>query len=451
MTEKGNRIGLLREEPIPKGLIKLGLPTMIGMLITALYNLVDVYFVGRLGTIPMAAVAVVYPFGIIILGVGLLFGSGAASSLSRLLGDNQYEEANRYGSTALWSALLLGFIMIGTSLIILEPLLRLLGATPIIMPYAKEYALIFNIGLIVNLFNIVINNMIVAEGASQISMRAMVTGCVLNIILDPLFIILFGWGVQGAAWATLLSRSVTAIIYLFYLASPQSQISFKWKHLSPKLGIYKNILKIGIPFLFFQLLTSVSMSLTNSLASSYGEEAIASLGIVTRIMSLWSMALFGFLKGYLPMVGYNYGAKQYDRVQESTKLVLKWSNIYSLCVGCVMIVFAGPVMKLFAKGDPLVLSLGTLALMLYGLTFCGFGYQAVYSNLFLALGRAKEGGLISICRQGLFFVPLIVGLSFFFQWNGIIVAQPLADVMSLGLLLFLVHHSKVKEIILGKE
>ncbi|MDC7126588.1 MAG: MATE family efflux transporter [Spirochaetales bacterium] len=447
MKTKNKRIDILENEKVPKALLKLGLPIMAGMIITAAYNVVDAYFVGKLGTSQMAAVSVVFPIGTVLLGIGLLFGAGAASYLSRLLGGKNYEEANRCASTALFSSLITGGIIIILSLIFLTPLLRLLGATETIMPFSKEYAVIFIAGLIINLFNITTNNIITAEGATNISMMAMGLGCILNIILDPILILALGLGVRGAAIATLISRSVTAVIYLFYILGSKSVFHFRFKHFTVKASLYSEILKMGMPMLIFQLLTSLSLSLTNSLASSFGDSAIAALGVVTRIMALWSMSIFGFLKGFTPFAGFNYGAGKMDRVKEAIKTSVVWSTIFCFIVSAIMIIFSRQIISWFAKSDPAAISIGTKALTANAITFLVFGFTAVYSNLFIGLGRAKEGGIISITRQGVFFIPTIFILKYAAGLNGMILTQPVADILTAILLVVLIKTSGVKKIL----
>lgn len=443
MNEKNNRIYILSMEKESKALLKLGIPTMIGMMVSALYNLIDAYFIGNLGTSQIGAVSVVYPLGVIILGVGLLFGSGAASYIARLLGDKKYDEASKCATTALLTSIAVGGVIILFMLLLLVPILKVLGATATILPFAKDYAVIFILGLVLNLFNITMNNIITSEGATTVSMVAMLSGGVFNILLDPILINVFHFGIKGAAIATLIARGVTAIIYLFYLIKGTSIFQFRFKNFSPSIYLYKEILKIGIPMLLFQLLTSASLSITNFLAARYGDFAVAALGVVSRIMSLWSMALFGFLKGYVPFVGYNYGAGQMERVNTATKIVLKWSTIFCVLIAAIMIVFANPIIASFTKSDAMVVTLGVKALIINAVVFCGFGFQAVYSNMFLALGMAKEGGMISIGRQGVFFIPIICLLTAIFQLNGIILAQPIADICSIILVIILIKKSNV--------
>ena len=214
MNNQNKKLELLGNAPIPKALLAMGIPTMIGMLINALYNLVDAYFVGGLGESQMAAISVVYPLGQVVVGLGLLFGNGAASYISRLLGQKNREQANKVASTALYSSLVVGAIIIVLSIIFLKPVLRLLGATDSILPYAATYAGIYIVSCIFNVFNVTMNNIVTSEGAAKTTMCALLLGAVLNIGLDPLFIYTFHLGVAGAAIATEQFRRWYLLLYI---------------------------------------------------------------------------------------------------------------------------------------------------------------------------------------------------------------------------------------------
>lgn len=227
MDNQNRKLELLGNAPIPKALLAMGIPTMIGMLINALYNLVDAYFVGGLGESQMAAISVVYPLGQVVVGLGLLFGNGAASYISRLLGQRNKDQANKVASTALYSSLVVGAIMIVLSILFLNPILRLLGATESVLPYAATYAGIYIVSCIFNVFNVTMNNIVTSEGAAKTTMCALLLGAVLNIGLDPLFIYTFNFGVAGAAIATAISQVVSTLVYLFYIKKLLKELGIK--------------------------------------------------------------------------------------------------------------------------------------------------------------------------------------------------------------------------------
>lgn len=442
MKSREKKINLLRNEKVSIALLKLGIPTMIGMMTAALYNLVDSYFVGKLGTSQMGAISIVYPLGVIILGIGLLFGSGASSYLARLLGNNQYKEADQCASTAIFLSMLTALVLIVGMLLFMNPLLRALGATDTMLPHAREYAIPFIIGLVFNVFNITYNNIITSEGASFYSMLAMLIGGCVNMILDPILILALNMGIQGAGIATLLSRMISTGIYLCYLCSKKSNYHISIRMISFENRIIMEILKIGIPMLIYQGLCFVALTLTNHFAAFYGDFVVAAFGIVNRMISLFVMILMGFLKGYQPFIGYNYTAGKEERVKEATKTVMIWTSIFCIVAVVIMILGRYQLIELFSKEDEDVIKVGTKILIVNAITFLGMGYQTVHSFRFMGLGKAKEGGLISIGRQGIFFIPIILVLTYTMGLNGIILSQPLADICSMFLVFMLVKGNK---------
>lgn len=435
MQENEEKLLLMKGERVSKALMKLGLPAMVGLLVGALFNVVDAFFVSGLGTSQMGAVSVAFPIGQTIIGLGMIFGSGSASYLSRLLGQGKRDKANQVASTALFSSLITGVIVIVLALLFLDELLAFLGATETIMPYARSYATIF-IGLsLFSIFNITINHTITSEGASKTTMVAMIVGAVLNVILDPIFIFAFGLGVQGAAIATIISQMVTSLVYLHFILAHKGVLRFSIRKFAPSKQTYLEILKIGIPGFMFQLLVSVSMGLTNVAASAYGDEAVAAMGVSIRIMTVGTYVIFGFMRGFQPIAGYNYGAGLYGRLKEALSLSLKWANIFCVSMGVVVFIFAPQLMMLFSA-DAMVIDIGVRALHANAIMFVFYGIPIVYAVLFLATGKAKEGSFLSISRQGLFFIPVILVLPFFFGLSGIIWAQPIADMFTLAITAF---------------
>ena len=440
MNERNNKMELLGSAPIPKALIALGVPIMIGMLINAFYNLVDAYFVGGLGESPMGAISIVFPLGQVIVGLGLMFGNGAASYLSRLLGRGDREAANKAASTAVYSSVIIGAIFIIFAAVFIRPILTLLGATDTIMPYALTYARIYIISCIFNVFNVTMNNVAASEGAAKITMGALLSGAVLNIGLDPVFIYVLDMGVAGAAIATAISQFVSTLVYLAYALSRKSSFTFSFKHFQPSKEIYMEILKIGVPTLTFQLLTSLSIALINRAANGYGDAAIAGMGAVTRVTSMGTLVVFGFLKGFQPIAGFSYGAKKFDRLHEAVRTSILWSTIFCMIVGLAMILFSTQIISQFANGNVEMIAIGRKSLMANGFSFFLFGFYTVYYSLFLSLGKGAAGFVLGACRQGICFVPVILILPAIWGINGILYAQPIADVISIIITIFMALH-----------
>ena len=437
MNSQSKKMELLGSTSIPKALLAMGIPTMIGMLVNAFYNLVDAYFVGGLGESQMGAISVVYPLGQVVVGLGLLFGNGAASYISRLLGRGDKENADKVASTALYSSVSVGAVIIIISMVFLHPILKLLGATDSILPFAATYASIYIVSCIFNVFNVTMNNIVTSEGAAKTTMCALLTGAVLNIALDPLFIYVFDLGVAGAAIATAISQVVSTCVYLTYIFRKKSVFHFRFKDCTYTKEIMSEIFKIGIPTLVFQILTSVSISLINNAAGDYGDSAIAGMGVVTRLISMGSLSVFGFIKGFQPIAGYSYGAKKFDRLREAIKTSILWSTAFCVIFGVILALFPTAIVSQFTKGDAEMIRIGAASLRANGISIMLFGFYTVYSSLFLALGKGREGFILGACRQGICFIPVILLLPIVWGLNGIMYAQPIADVLSAVITVFM--------------
>ena len=447
MNSQSKKMELLGSASIPKALLSMGIPTMIGMLVNAFYNLVDAYFVGGLGESQMGAISVVYPLGQVVVGLGLLFGNGAASYISRLLGRGDKENANKVASTALYSSVSVGAVIILFSMVFLHPILKLLGATDSILPFASTYASIYIVSCIFNVFNVTMNNIVTSEGAAKTTMCALLTGAVLNIALDPLFIYVFDLGVAGAAIATAISQVVSTCVYLTYILRKKSVFHFRVKDCTYTKETLSEIFKIGIPTLVFQILTSVSISLINNAAGDYGDSAIAGMGVVTRLISMGSLSVFGFIKGFQPIAGYSYGAKKFDRLRDAIKTSILWSTVFCVIFGVILALFPTAIVSQFTKGDAEMIRIGAASLRANGISIMLFGFYTVYSSLFLALGKGREGFILGACRQGICFIPVILLLPIVWELNGIMYAQPIADALSAIITVFMAIplHKKLNE------
>ena len=292
-----SKIKIMSEENVAKALFKLGMPMVVSMLIMALYNVVDTYFVSGLGKHSVAAVSVAFPISLIFSGIGLTFGAGAGSYISRLLGGEKKKEADIVATVAMFTSVIIGAITGMTLLFLLTDVLKFMGAIPSIIEIAKKYAIIFIISTMVSTANVTAGNLAVAQGAAKVSLKAMIIGSVLNMVLDPIFIYGLNLGVNGAAIATLISQVVTLFIYIIYFKSEKSYIKLKISNFKPTINAYKEILKVGISMFLLQIFSSISMSKISSSASLYGEDAIAAMGIVLRIVTLGTNVVFGYMKG----------------------------------------------------------------------------------------------------------------------------------------------------------
>ncbi|WP_418566288.1 MATE family efflux transporter [Peptacetobacter sp.] len=437
MKQKNNKIELLGSAPISQSLILLGIPIMIGMLINAFYNIVDAYFVGKLGESAMAAISIVFPIGQVVVGLGLMFGNGAASYLSRLLGKDDKKTANQVASVAIYSSVFIGLIFIIITLVFMKYILKYLGATSTIIPYALPYAKIYILSCVFNIFNVTMNNIVASEGSSKTAMSALLLGALANIFLDPIFIYYFDFGVIGAAIATAISQFISTLVYIIYILKKESYFSFNIRNFHPTKEIFFEIFKIGIPTLTFQFLTSLSIALININAANYGDTVIAAMGVVTRIISMCTLVVFGFLKGFQPIAGFSYGAKNFDRLNKSIKISILLSTTFCIVTGLITIIFSKQIVSQFANGNNIMISLGQKSLIANSLSFFLFGFYTVYSSLFLALGKGCKGFLLGACRQGICFVPVILILPTLLGIDGILYVQPIADILSTFVTIFM--------------
>lgn len=424
-----SRMKILKEENIDKALFKLGIPMVISLLVAALYNVVDTYFVSGLGKEAVAAVSVAFPIQLIFLGIGLTFGAGAGSYISRLLGGNNKKEASIVATVALISSAILGIITAIALFCYLEGVLKFMGAIPSIMEVSKSYTAIFIVGGILGAINVTLGNLVVAQGAAKISLKAMLLGSISNMILDPIFIFGLNLGVRGAAIATLIARVITSLMYLIYFIGDKNLIEIKLPNFKPTFAIYKEVLKIGISMLILQILQTISISKISYAASFYGEEAIAAMGIVLRIVTLGTNVVFGYMKGLQPLAGFNYGAKNYERVRGAIKASIKWTNVFCVLWTVIVYIFAPSILSIFGT-DENVLNIAMPALRAALIMFITFGFQFTYSTLYLSTGKALGGVFLNSLRQGIVFIPIILLLPKFMGLNGVIYAQAISDLIT---------------------
>ncbi|EKO1912673.1 MATE family efflux transporter [Clostridium botulinum] len=427
MKNKISTAEMMEKEGISKVLLKLSVPAIIAMLINAIYNIVDTMFVGMLNnTSAIAAVSIVYPLFMFIGAIGVMFGAGGASYLSRLLGEKKKEEADKTLTSTIIIGCIFSLIFTVISIIFLDKFLLMYGATETIMPYAREYGYTIVLGAVFTIGTGIMSNTIRAEGNSKYSMIATCIGGVINIILDPIFMFKFGMGIKGAAVATVISQIVSFVFLLRYYYSKKSYIKLGIKFFKPTFNMFFEILKIGIPIFVTQVLASFALGFMNLGAKPYGDAAVAAMGIVFRVMSIGFYIVFGIGQGFQPVAGYNYGAKNFTRLKEAIKLSIKWSIISGIVISILFIVFAEGCMLIFTR-DREVINIGIKAFRAASLLFPLFGYVNTYAVLYQALGKALGAFILSISRQGIFYIPLMYILPKFMGLEGVIFCQTAAD------------------------
>lgn len=415
--------------PVPKLVIGLGLPTIASMLVTALYNVADTYFVSQLGTSASGAVGIVFSLMAIIQAIGFMLGTGCASLIARRLGARDVAAANRYASSAFFAAIACGLVITITGTVLLDPLMRLLGATKTILPYARAYGRYILFGAPFMCTSFVMNNILRCQGKAALSMIGLVTGGFVNILLDPIFIFVLGLGTAGAAIATLISQFVGFSILLFMFLTDRSTAKLGVRHISREPRTYLDIVRTGLPALCRQGLASVAAVLLNTAAGAYTDAAVAAMSIVSRIFSFIMFVGLGIGQGMQPVVGFNYGAKRFDRTRDAYRFAVGFSFIVISALSLIAAIFAPDLFLLFRRDDPRVVEIGALALRAQCAAML-FQPVIVCTNMSLqATGRAGAATFLALSRQGILFIPLILILPRVLGLPGIQFAQPIADVL----------------------
>lgn len=419
----------LTEEKIPTLVLKMAVPSIISMLITSFYNMADTFFVGQIGTTATAAVGVIFPLMSIIQALGFTFGHGSGNYISRKLGQGEVEDAKKMAATGFVSALIAGAIFGLVGLIFLDGLVGILGATPTIAPYARQYAMYILIGTPFMASSLVLNNQLRFQGSAFFGMIGMGAGAVLNIALDPLFIFVLDMGVSGAALATILSQIVSFCL-LLRGCTRGGNIAISLKNFSPSWARYKEIARGGTPSLFRQGLGSVATICLNFAAGIYGDAAIAGMSIVTRVLQFANSAIIGLGQGFQPVCGFNYGAKLYGRVRKAFWFTVSLAFCVLLIGSIVGIAFAPQIIAIFRKEDLEVIEIGALSLRLQCI-FLPLSAFVVGSNMMLqTIGKPVKASISAAARTGLFFVPAILILPQFFGLLGVQMSQAVADLCS---------------------
>ena len=444
MKQMSNRLG---EQKISKLLLNLSLPATVGMLVNALYNLVDTIFVGRgVGAIAIGGLTVAFPIQMIIMAFAMMIGIGAASAISRSLGEKNIERADYVAGNSFLCVIILSAIISALGLIFTEPMLRIFGSTETILPYAKDYIKIILWGNIFFSFAMSSNNLIRAEGNAKVAMATMLIGAILNIILDPIFIFIFKLGIKGAALATIISQFISFLYILTYLYSGKSSLKIKLHHLKPKINIIKEIFAVGSAAFFRQVSGSiVAIVVNNSLRVFGGDIALIIVGMLQRITMFMFMPLFGVIQGMQPIVGFNYGAKKYDRLKEAVKLSLITATALATFSWLIVELFPAAIISIFTV-DTEIITKGSIVIRIAVSMIPFIGIQIVAAGLFQSLGKAVPSLVLSLLRQVLLFIPLVIILPRVWGLGimGIWIAYPAADILS-AILTVLYLRSELKK------
>lgn len=423
--------GFLGKEPLFPLLMRLSVPAVVGMMVMALYNIVDSIFVGRgAGSLALAGLAIAFPVQISLGALGQMVGVGSASIASRRLGEGKQDEAETALGTCITYSLLLALIATAALAFTLEDTLTLFGATEAILPYAKDYVQILLLAVPLQMASMSTMNMIRAEGNAKKAMSVMLVGIGLNIILDPLFIFTFDMGIKGAAWATVIGQASNfALVFLYYLRG-KSVLRLKKQNLVLRPQLLKEVTLLGLPNFIQMAGTGLIATIINNMLGAFsGEIAISTYGIISRLMSFIMMPLGGIAQGFQPIAGFNYGAKNYQRVKHVFMLALGLATGISVLFFTLVMSFPGTLISLFTT-DPELQAYAIPALKMFCLCTPIIGIQMVSSIYFQAIGRGTPALLLGLSRQMIVLLPMILLLSHFYQADGIWAAFPASDFIS---------------------
>ncbi|WP_297436142.1 MATE family efflux transporter [uncultured Clostridium sp.] len=423
----------LGTESIRKLLFKFSVPAIIAMMVNALYTVIDRMFIGRIpdiGALAMSGVGMTMPIICIIMGVGMLIGVGAAASISIKLGQNKRDTAEKILGNAVTLTIIASIIITILGVMFSEDILSLLGASPQTLMYAKQFINIILVGTIFNMLGFSLNQCIRADGNPKIAMVTMLIGAIANIILDPIFIFTFGWGIEGAALATIVSQAISAIWIIGYFKSGKSSLKIKKENLFLNKRLVKTIFAIGMAPCAMQIAASLVQVVSNrALIENGGDIAAGAMAIISSVTMVFLMPLFGMNQGAQPIIGYNYGAKKYARVKKAVGYpVIAATIIVTLGWICIEI-FPEMFIKLFNNDESLV-AVATNGLRIYLCMLPVIGFQIICANYFQATGKAKIAMFLSLLRQVIFLIPLMLILPKFLGLNGVWIAGAISDFAS---------------------
>lgn len=423
---------LMTETPVSRLIPRMALPCVVSMLVTAFYNMADTFFVGMLkSNAATGAVGVVFSLMAIIQAIGFFFGQGSGNFISREIGHKNYQEASEMASTGFFSALATGVLICVLGLLFLEPLAYLLGSTDTILPYTKAYLSVILLGAPWMTSSLVLNNQLRFQGSAAYAMVGITSGAVLNIGLDPLLIFVLDLGIAGAAWATIISQFVSFCLLLIG-CTKGGNLQIHLSHVKLKPYYYLWIFKGGLPSLARQGLASVATICLNQAARTYGDAAIAAMGVVQRIMMFGGSAMIGFGQGFQPVCGFNYGAGLYGRVKDAFRFCVKWATVFLAAASVLGMIFAPQIVAVF-RNDPEVIAFGARALRCQCAVFPLCGVIVISSMLTQTINKVWQASLLAAARQGLFFIPAVLILPHVLGELGVQLAQSLSDVCAFAL------------------
>lgn len=419
----------LTQAPVHRVIGTMAIPTIISMLLTSMYNLVDTFFVGKINTQSTAAVGIVFSVMFFIQAFSFFFGNGSGNYISRQLGAQNTKDAEVMASTGLFYTLVFSLIVMLLGWIFLEPISILLGSTPTILPYTRQYLGISLLGTPFIMGTFCINNQMRFQGFTKYSVYGAISGSIINCLLDPVFIFGFSMGVSGAAVASVIGQ-ICGFVILLIMSQKEGVIHYTHRRISFEGRFVKEIIAGGTPSISRQGLASVSTIALNSVAGNYGDAAIAAMSIVTRISMFIFSVIVGLGQGFQPMCGFCYGAKLYDRVKEGFWFSTKIGTFFLLFWSVVLNIFSGEVVSLF-RDDSKVIAIGIPALRYQMIIFPACSFMMMANMMMQTCRKTIRANILAASRQGLFFIPLIFVLPYFYGLFGVEICQAVSDIISL--------------------
>ncbi|MDD4112711.1 MAG: MATE family efflux transporter [Herbinix sp.] len=430
--ENIDRSKQLGEERIIKLIFRFSIPAIIGMLVNALYNVVDRIYIGHgVGSLGIGGITVSFPIMLILMAFSMLIGVGANSLVAIRLGQDRKDEAEGIFNNAFVLLIASSLILTVLGFIFMEPFLKLMNTSNDILPYAMDYLNIILLGAVFQSVGMGMNNFIRSEGNPKIAMNTMLIGAIINIILDPIFIFVFNWGMKGAAIATIISQIVSALWVMLYFMRGKSFLKLKLSYMKLRLVYVSKILALGTAPFAMQIASSILNFIMNKGLSTYGGDiAVSGMGIVNSIVTLMIMPIFGINQGLQPIIGYNYGAKKFDRVKQAYHLGVLFATVIVVIGWIITRLFPEQLVYLFNNEDTELIAFGVKAIKRNLMFLPIIGFQIVTSNYFQAVGKSNLSALLGLSRQVLILIPCLIILPKFFGLDGLITAGPIADITS---------------------
>lgn len=432
----------LRDGDIGKLLWEFSYPAIIGMLVMGLYMIIGRIFVGQgVGSIALAALTVAQPIMTIMMAFGLLIGIGATALASIRLGEQKLKEVEEIAGNASLLLIVLPLLVAIIYYLNADAFLRLFGASEEVLPFARDYMHIYMLGAIPGALSPGLNNFIRAQGNPRFSMITQIIGAVVNIVFNYIFIFQLGFGIKGSAWATVIGQTVSMFWVLSFFFQGKSRVKLRLQNLNPKISLIKPILAIGFAPFALQLANSVQQAILNQTLKVYGGDlAISAVGIIMSAAMLFFMPIIGISQGAQPIIGFNYGAKLYHRVQETVKRAILFATLFAIIGFIIIQIYATSIVGLFSTGEPALTELAAHALVTFFAFLPIVGFQIIGANYFQAVGKSVQSTILSLSRQVLFFIPLLLILPNFWGIEGVWRTAPIADILAImltGTVLFL--------------